>query len=89
MSWKLGFIGGGVMAEVMIAGLLEEGVLGPERILVSNRRPPRAEELHERFGVVAGEDNNRDVAAQCDVIVLSVKPQTLPTVLRELSGLKP
>ena len=27
MDWKLGFVGAGVMAEVMIAGLLEEGIL--------------------------------------------------------------
>ncbi len=85
MSWKLGFVGGGVMAEVMIAGLLEEGVLSPERIAVSNRRPARAEELRARFGVDAHQDNGA-VAASADVLVLSVKPQTLAGVLRELSG---
>lgn len=85
MSWKLGFVGGGVMAEVMIAGLLEEGVLSPERIAVSNRRPARAEELRARFGVDAHQDNGA-VAAGSDVLVLSVKPQTLAGVLRELSG---
>lgn len=85
MGWRLGFVGGGVMAEVMIQGALDEGLLSPDRVAVSNRRPARAEELRARFGVEAGEDN-RAVAARSDVLVLSVKPQTLPGVLRELGG---
>lgn len=87
-GWTLGFVGGGVMAEVMIAGILEEGVLEPRRIAVSNRRQQRADELSARYGVRAGLDN-ASVCREADVLVLSVKPQTLPGVLRELSGLVP
>lgn len=85
MSWTLGFVGGGVMAEMMIGGLLEEGVLPPERVVVSNRRQERAEELAGRYGVRAGLDNGA-VGREADVLVLAVKPQTLHTVLRELAG---
>ena len=74
------------MAEVMIAGLLEEGVLEPQRIIASNRRHERSRELEQAYGVRTTRDN-REVAAEADVLVLSVKPQTLPVVLSELSGL--
>lgn len=85
MSWTLGFVGGGVMAEMMIGGLLEEGVRPPDRVIVSNRRQARAEELAGRYGVRAGLDNGA-VGREADVLVLAVKPQTLHTVLRELAG---
>jgi pyrroline-5-carboxylate reductase len=84
-NWTIGFVGAGVMAEVMIAGLLDEGVLGPGRILASNRRSDRADELLERYGIATTTDNIA-VARQADVVVLSVKPQTLAKVLRELHG---
>jgi pyrroline-5-carboxylate reductase len=84
-DWTIGFIGAGVMAEVMIAGLLDEGVLGPDRILASNRRPDRAAELEARYGIVTTTDNV-EVAGKADVVVLCVKPQTLAGVLRELHG---
>jgi pyrroline-5-carboxylate reductase len=73
------------MAEVMIAGLLDEGVVAADRVLASNRRASRSAELAERYGIVASTDNAM-VAAEADIVVLSVKPQTLATVLRELKG---
>ena len=84
-NWTLGFVGAGVMAEVMIAGLLEEGILPPQRIVASNRRAARSTELVERYGIRCSQDN-LSVAAQADVLVLSVKPQTLPKILPQLSG---
>jgi len=85
MSWTLGFVGAGVMAEVMIAGLLDEGILPPERIIASNRRAVRSQELAERYGIRCTTDN-AEAAREADVLVLSVKPQTLYKVLPQLHG---
>ncbi len=82
--WTIGFVGTGVMAEVLIAGLLDDGILGPERIVASHRRQARVDELAARYGVRATLDNRE--AAACDVVVLSVKPQTLPQVIPALRG---
>ena len=41
-NWTIGFVGAGVMAEVMIAGLLDEGVMAPQRVMASNRRAERS-----------------------------------------------
>lgn len=88
MSWTLGFVGCGVMAEVMIAGLLDEGLLTPEQILASNRRESRGTELRDTYGIRTTTDN-QEVVSTSDVVVLSVKPQTLASVLAEITGSVP
>ena len=59
MDWSIGFIGAGVMAEVMIAGLLEEGVLPPFRIQASDPNASRREGLANQHGVTVWDDNVR------------------------------
>ncbi len=82
---RIAFIGPGVMAEAMVTGLLEKQVVGPGQILMSGPRPARLQELADRYGVATTTDN-RGAAAQAQVVVLSVKPQTLDEVLQELHG---
>jgi pyrroline-5-carboxylate reductase len=88
MSWTLGFVGCGVMAEVMIAGLLDEGLLTPQQILASNRQESRGAELRDTYGIRTTM-NNQEVVSSSDVVVLSVKPQTLAGVLSEVTGSVP
>lgn len=80
---RIGFIGSGVMAEAMISGLLTRDVVPAGHIWAAGPRPERAVELAGRFGVRSGTDNVEAVK-QSDVVVLSVKPQTLPKVLAEI-----
>ncbi|MGD8968376.1 MAG: pyrroline-5-carboxylate reductase [Anaerolineae bacterium] len=79
------FIGSGTMAEAMIQVLINKGLIPPARIFASGPREGRARELNERYGVV-GTTDNREAAEAVDIVVLSVKPQVLPTVMRELRG---
>lgn len=81
----IAFIGGGTMAEAMIRGLVQQGLIDPSAILVTGPRPARRDELAKAFGV-RGVGSNLDAAKMSDVVVLSVKPQVLPVVLRELRG---
>jgi pyrroline-5-carboxylate reductase len=80
---RIGFVGSGVMAEVMISGLLTRGVTPPGHIWASGPRPERAEELRARYGIQAGTDN-LEAVSNVEIVVLAVKPQTLPKVLRQL-----
>lgn len=84
-SWRLGFVGAGVMAETMIAGLLAEGVLPAGQIQIADKRPARVAELEARHGLRALADNGA-VAAAAEVLVLAVKPQDLAGVMGELRG---
>ena len=81
----ISFIGGGVMAEAMIGGLLNRKMVVPEHITVSEPREKRRAELTERYAIHVTSDN-REAARAGDVIVFSIKPQVLSRVLPELQG---
>lgn len=73
------FIGGGNMAEAIVAGLLAADTR-PESIAIAEPVPERRAALAERYlGIVLGDDNAA-IAAQADCIVLAVKPQVLGDV---------
>jgi len=82
------FIGGGVMAEAMINGILSEGLTEPGLIIAGDPREERGQELEELYSVRATRDN-REAVKEARIVVLSVKPQVMPAVLQELRGLVP
>jgi pyrroline-5-carboxylate reductase len=73
------------MAESMIAGLLARGMIAPERIVASHPREDRRRKLTQRFGIGAVE-GNREAANDADLVLLTVKPQVLSGVMRQLHG---
>lgn len=78
-------IGPGVMGEAIIAGLIKEKDVPAQRITAAGPRLERLQELEQKWHIVTNPDN---VAAiqKADVVILSVKPQKLPAVMRELHG---
>jgi pyrroline-5-carboxylate reductase len=90
---RLAFIGCGVMAEAIVAGLLRKKLVGPEQIVGSHPRQARREEMHVKYGVEMFEQNREAVTqAQPEgsddgsIVILGVKPQRLRRVLEELKG---
>ncbi len=85
----IGFLGTGNMAEALIRGLLRAGVVKPEQVWGSEPRASRMEHIKSRYGIHVTK-YNVDVVRHASVIILSVKPQILPTVLDEIAPhLKP
>jgi len=85
---KITFIGPGVMAEAMIAGLIRQELAKPENILASGPRENRGGKLHEKYGIRTTTDN-AEAASDADVVVLSVKPQRLTEVLTGINRIRP
>jgi len=90
---RLAFIGCGVMAEAMIAGVLRKKLVSPDNIVGSHPRLTRREELHVKYGIEMFEYNREaalaaapDASATGSMLILAVKPQRLPKVLDELKG---
>lgn len=84
---KIGFIGGGNMAEALIKGLVAGGVPA-ELLLVSEPAPERQAHLASRYGItVAG--RNVEVAEQCNAVIIAVKPQIASWVLQEIAAALP
>ncbi|PPD03298.1 MAG: pyrroline-5-carboxylate reductase [Methylobacter sp.] len=81
---KIGFIGGGNMASSLINGLVASGH-DPALIWVSDINPDIPAALTNALQVNTAQDN-AEVVAAVDVVVLAVKPQTLKTVAENLAG---
>jgi len=88
LNKKIVFIGPGVMAEAIIAGLLRQKLAKPENITASGPRTERGEQLQKKYGIKAITDNISAVS-HADVVVLSVKPQRLSEVMKGLKGIRP
>lgn len=82
---RIAFIGAGVMAESMIAGLLKRGMVPPGRIVASHPREDQRRKLTDRHGIATVE-GNREAAEGADIVLLTIKPQVLQAVMHQLSG---
>ncbi|SDT64207.1 pyrroline-5-carboxylate reductase [Actinoplanes derwentensis] len=76
-------IGAGKMGELVLAGLLRSGHPA-ERVLATARRPERAAELADRYGVAVV--SNAEAAARADILAIGVKPQDAGKVLDEIGA---
>lgn len=79
---EIGFIGAGNMGEALIAGLISQGT-APERIGFAEKIPERSRALAERYPGLRSA-TLADLVQMAPVLVLAVKPQTLPDVLGTL-----
>jgi pyrroline-5-carboxylate reductase len=80
-------IGAGVMGETLLSGLVRAG-RRVDQLMVGEKRPERARELEERYGVAVV--TNREAAAAAGTVALVVKPQDMADVLDEIaSDLRP
>jgi pyrroline-5-carboxylate reductase len=83
MTQTLAFIGGGQMAEAIIRGLVTGQVCRPDALYATDPVPARCDRLKSQFGVRVGSDNRKAVA-WAEVVILAVKPQSFPEVLKEI-----
>ncbi|MEE9325355.1 MAG: pyrroline-5-carboxylate reductase [Dehalococcoidia bacterium] len=83
---KLAFIGGGIMGEAMIGGVMRNGLTSADAIIASDPDAQRRAWLQEKYHVTSTGDN-REALSRADVVVLAIKPQNIPEVSKELKGL--
>jgi pyrroline-5-carboxylate reductase len=81
---KVGFMGGGNMAEAIIKGLLAGGVKSSS-ISVSEPVEARRDYMRDNYGVQVHGDNMA-VAKESDLVILAVKPQVCGDVLKGIAG---
>jgi pyrroline-5-carboxylate reductase len=92
---RLVFVGVGVMAESMIAGLLKRRLVAPAQVCGSHPRAARRAELEAAYGIRVFESNREAVSEEPpgdeagsqvspSIVILAVKPQKLNGVLQEL-----
>ncbi|GAB6100596.1 pyrroline-5-carboxylate reductase [Halanaerocella petrolearia] len=80
---KVGFIGAGSMAESLLTGILETDLYLPEEVYISDINRERLTELEDTYQVETVEDNSQ-LVAEADYIILAVKPKVVSKVLRQI-----
>jgi pyrroline-5-carboxylate reductase len=75
-------LGTGKIGEALLSGMIRAG-WAPADLLVTARRPERAEELRTRYGVSCV--SNAEAAKTADTLILAVKPQDMAALLDELA----
>jgi len=78
-----GFIGLGNMASAIIAGMAASGKFRGDCVYGYNRSEGKTLALRDKHGLIPCK-NAAELIEKCEVIVLAVKPQMLPTVLDEV-----
>ena len=79
------FIGGGIMGEAMIRGLITRDIVAPEQIIAADPMAERLDDLRGRYGIRVTV-SNAEAAESGQVIVLSIKPQNLAEVMPGIRG---
>ena len=77
---KIGFIGGGNMAEAIIKGLLSSSIIKASNIFVSEPNNKRQNFLISEYKIKVLK-SNLDLAKKSDVLIAAVKPQIMWEVL--------
>jgi len=80
---SIGFIGAGIMGASLIRGLLSSSIKA-NQIYISEKNLERAAEVTSQFNVE--NLSLSQITQKCEVIFLSVKPQDLENVLKEISS---
>lgn len=82
---KIGFIGAGNMAEALIRGLITSRLYGKKDIIISDISKHRESLISKNYGVTKCK-NNSELAELSDIIVLSVKPNNIGSVVKDISS---
>ena len=82
---KIGIIGTGNMGEALVSGLISSQTSRPDNIICADVREDTLESIKDKYGVITT-TNNIDAIKQSEIIIYSVKPQILASVLKETAS---
>lgn len=85
---KVGFIGGGAIAEALIRGTINAGLFTPGQITVYDIAEVRLEYLHTTYAINVVH-SVPDLLQHTSMLFLTVKPQVIPSVVSDLADTLP
>ena len=81
----IGFIGGGQMAQALVSGAVQTGVLSIADLMIAEPDPQQGQLLAERFAGLRIVAHGHELLGHCSRVVLAVKPHVLRSIAPALS----
>ena len=81
---RLAVLGAGKLGGILLRAYLKQGLFGASRVTATVRHGERAAALAHELGIVVTNDN-REAVKDADIVLLTVKPQTVGQVLQEIA----
>src|SRR6185369_7335975 len=83
MPLRIAVLGAGNMGAALIGGIVNR-VAPAGQVIATTRTAERAAAVAGKYGITVTAGGNREAAERSDLIVLAVKPGTLPKVVTEI-----
>src|SRR5207253_9881720 len=81
---KLAVLGAGKLGGILLRAYLKQGLFVSNRVTATVRHSERAATLAKELNIAVTTDN-REAVKGADIILLTVKPQTVAEVLQEIA----
>lgn len=81
---SLAVLGAGKLGGILLRAFLKQGLFAPDRVSATVKHAERAAALAKELGIVVTTDN-REAVKNADIVLLTVKPQTVAQVLQEIA----
>ena len=81
---KLAVLGAGKLGGILLRAFLKQGLFVPNRVIATVKHEEKAAALAKELGIAVITDN-REAVKNADIILLTVKPQTVAQVLQEIA----
>jgi pyrroline-5-carboxylate reductase len=82
---RIGFIGGGKMAEALAQGIINASLSSVDKIIASDVDKKRCQILEKDTGIKTTQENKK-ITSESDIIILAVKPNIIGNILKELKN---
>jgi pyrroline-5-carboxylate reductase len=81
---KLAVLGAGKLGGILLRAYLKEGLFVSNRVIATVKHAEKAAALAKELGIAVTTDN-REAVKGADIVLLTVKPQTVAEVLQEIA----
>jgi pyrroline-5-carboxylate reductase len=83
---KIGFIGAGNMATALIKGILKSELVSPDSIYASDLDLEKLDNMKNEYAINTVYKDNAKIVSDVDIVILSVKPQIMDRILKEITN---
>src|SRR5215471_16604261 len=81
---KLAVLGAGKLGGILLRAFLKQGLFVPSQVIATVKHADRAAALAKELGISVTTEN-REAVKGADIILLTVKPQTVADVLQQIA----